>query len=296
MAELRGVAPDAAVTTVAAADLSEGQLREMTGGDLFATAAIAVITGLEKLPKDLEEPLLAVARDLPETSALVVHHGGGVAGKKALDGLKKMAGLVIDCPTLTWQQWPSFVQSEAAAARGSIEAAAVPQLVEAVGQDTRALAAAVAQLVDDSPDGRVTAAQVGRSCAGRASVTGFAGADACLAGRTGDAVEKLRWALATGVSHPQITAALAGSLRQLGKYLAASRSHAGPGGMAAAVGAPAWKLRQIGEQARSWTEPAVAAAIRAVASADADVKGAAGDPDFALEQAVIKVAGWRGRR
>ncbi|MDR1265842.1 MAG: DNA polymerase III subunit delta [Propionibacteriaceae bacterium] len=291
VAQLRAAEPESAVTAATAGELTPGRLMEMTGADLFAPATVAVIRELEKLPPDLAAPLLAVAGDLPEFVALIVHHGGSAAGLKTLGQLKKQAGLVIDCPTPKWaRDWADFVRAEVQAGGGTIEPAAVPQLIEAVGQDSRALAAAVAQLLSDSDRGAVAAAQVKRYFAGRASVTSFAVADACLAGRTGDAIEKARWALATGAGHPQITSALATALRQLGKYLGALRSNAPGGELAKLSGAPEWKLRQLSEQARSWGEPAVGRAIRLVAQADAEVKGAAGDPDFALEQALIKIS------
>jgi DNA polymerase-3 subunit delta len=44
------------------------------------------------------------------------------------------------------------------------------------------------------------------------------------------------------------------------------------------------------EQSRRWTRDTVATAIRLVADLNADVKGAAVDPDYALENAVRKVA------
>jgi DNA polymerase-3 subunit delta len=49
----------------------------------------------------------------------------------------------------------------------------------------------------------------------------------------------------------------------------------------------------IREQARGWDDRGLATAITAVAQADADVKGAASDPAYALERMVLKVTGAR---
>jgi DNA polymerase-3 subunit delta len=289
VADLKAQDPSIAPASVPAEELTLGRLQEMTGADLFSTGAIGVITDIEKLPKDLEAPLLALAAALPPTSALVCHHGGGAGGKSLLEALKKRAALAVECQTLKGRAWTDFVRAEAAGLGGRIDQSAAQVLVDSVGQDTRALAAAVSQLLADSESGQIDGSAVKRYFAGRATVTGFAVADAALAGRAGDAIEKARWALSTGISHPQITSALANALRQAGKYLTAARTLRGPQ-LAAAVGAPDWKLRQLGEQVRGWTEPQLGLAIRAVAQADADVKGAAGDPDFALEQAILAVA------
>ncbi|MDR0990169.1 MAG: DNA polymerase III subunit delta [Propionibacteriaceae bacterium] len=295
VAALRAVEPEASLTTVAAESLTLGQLQEMTGADLFAANTIAVITGLEKLPKELAAALVAVAADLPDFVALIVQHGGGVSGKKTLEQLKSGAGLVIDCPALKPRQLADFVRAEAVAAHGSIEAPAAQQLVDAVGHDTRALAAAVDQLLADAETATITSQQVQRYFAGRATITSFAVADDCLAGRTGQALVKLRWALASGTAHVMVTSALANSLRQLGQYLAATRQQPRPRDLASLIGAPSWKVDQIARQARPWSEPAVARAIRVVAQADADIKGAAGDPDYALERAVLTITRLRGQ-
>jgi DNA polymerase-3 subunit delta len=296
VAELRSQADDASVTSAAAAGLDLGLLQEMTGADLFSTRTVAVVTGAEKLPKDLVTPLTDLARDLPDFVALICQHAGGNEGRGLLDALKKAAAVTVECQSPKPWKLAEFVQSETAAAGGRIDGHSAELLVDAVGQDTRALAGAVAQLLADAETATITAAQVQRYFAGRAGVTGFAVADDVLAGRTGPALVKLRWALATGVAHPQITAALAGSLRLVGKYLDASRRLRGADAISQAIGARGgWQVdKTIRPQSRGWTEPGVAAALRAVAEADANVKGAAGDPDYALEQAVLRIARLRG--
>jgi DNA polymerase-3 subunit delta len=49
-------------------------------------------------------------------------------------------------------------------------------------------------------------------------------------------------------------------------------------------------------QVRGWDAGGLATALRAVASADAAVKGAEGDAEYALERAVLAVSDARGRR
>jgi DNA polymerase-3 subunit delta len=46
-------------------------------------------------------------------------------------------------------------------------------------------------------------------------------------------------------------------------------------------------------QARGWDQAGLASALKAVAVADAQVKGAAGDAAYALERALIAIAGAR---
>ena len=129
--------------------------------------------------------------------------------------------------------------------------------------------------------GRITVDQVRRYFGGRAEVTSFAVADAALAGRTGVAMEQLRWALATGVAPVLITSAMASGIRGLGKLITAGGGQR-EADLAREVGVPPWKLKSMRSQARGWDQGSLATALKAVAVADADVKGAADDAAFAL--------------
>ena len=53
---------------------------------------------------------------------------------------------------------------------------------------------------------------------------------------------------------------------------------------------PPWKIDRVRQQMRGWTPDAVALALRAVAAADAGVKGGGDDPEYALEKAVVTIA------
>jgi len=59
---------------------------------------------------------------------------------------------------------------------------------------------------------------------------------------------------------------------------------------------PPWKLKHLKPQARGWSEAGLARAIRAVAQADADIKGAASDASYTLERLVLTITGLREPR
>src|SRR4029453_4166632 len=105
--------------------------------------------------------------------------------------------------------------------------------------------------------------------------------DAALAGRTGVAMEQLRWALATGVAPVLITSALASGVRGLGKLLTAGSGQR-EADLARGGGGPPGKLKSMRSQARGWDQGSLATALKAVAAADADVKGAANDAALPL--------------
>jgi DNA polymerase-3 subunit delta len=286
-------APEAELTETEAVRLDRGRLTEITNASLFATRRAAVITDLAALPTELQPDLTALATTPLPDLALVLVHGGGPKGKALLDKVKAAGAAVVDCPSIKPWELPQFVSAEVKQLGVAIEAGAAQVLVDAVGHDLRALAAAVRQLAADSEDGRLSAEQVRRYFAGRSEVTSFAVADAALAGRTGLAMEQLRWALSTGVAPVLVTSAMAVGVRGLGKLVTAG------GGLREAdlareVGVPPWKLKSMRAQARGWDTAGLAHALQAVALADAEVKGAADDAAFALERMVLTVS--RARR
>ena len=127
--------------------------------------------------------------------------------------------------------------------------------------------------------------------AGRVEASQFAVADAAVSGRAGQAVALARHAIATGTPPVPIVAALASKLRQLA--IAAAQRNRSPRDGDPAM-AP-WQRKRALRDVGSWTSEGLAAAILAVAQADAEVKGASRDAQFALERAIVRVASARGR-
>ena len=91
---------------------------------------------------------------------------------------------MVRCPKVTKPaDRLSFVQSEIRAAGRSATAGACRALLDAIGNDLRDLAAAVAQLVsDDGTAATVDERMVARFHRGRAETSGFQIADAAVAG------------------------------------------------------------------------------------------------------------------
>ena len=132
-----------------------------------------------------------------------------------------------------------------------------------------------------------------RYYSGRADATGFQVSDLVLEGRTAEALSRLRWALSTGVDPVPLVAALAIGLRSLAAVASAPRGLR-PAELASHLGMPDWKIRNVRAQLPGWRPDGVAAAISAVAEADAEVKGGGSDPAYAVERAVLRIAEARG--
>jgi DNA polymerase-3 subunit delta len=133
---------------------------------------------------------------------------------------------------------------------------------------------------------------VRRYVGGRAEAKSFAVADAAFWGRRRVALEELRWALDGGTAPVLVTSAFAGSARGVARYKAAPRGMR-EADLAREVGVPPWKLRTIRDQSRGWSDAAIARAVRVIAQADADIKGAASDASYTLERLVLTVTGLR---
>jgi DNA polymerase-3 subunit delta len=192
-------------------------------------------------------------------------------------------------------EMPGFVTSEVASHGAKITPDAAAYLVQAVGSDLRSLAAAADQLTNDFPGEQLTIERVQRYFGGRAEAKSFTVADAAFSGKRAVALEELRWALDSGTSPVLVTSAMAASARSLARYLGAPRGSR-DADLARDLGVPPWKVRTVRDQSRSWTPDGIAAAVRAVAVADADIKGQAHDASYTLERLVLTVAGLRDGR
>jgi DNA polymerase III delta subunit len=134
-----------------------------------------------------------------------------------------------------------FVKAEFRRAGRQADQGAVQALLDSIGGDLRELASAVDQLAADT-EGRINASVVARYYRGRAEATGFSVADHAVEGRLPEALEQLRWALATGTAPVLITSALANGVRLLGRVGAAGNKNSMS--LAAEVGTRrAWRSR-----------------------------------------------------
>ncbi len=285
---VRAADADADISELDATELGSGAFAEITSPSLFASLRCVVVRTLESLPEDAVDPIVAYVAEPASDVALVLHHTGGVKGKAVLDKLRKAGAVEVKAVAMKKWDLPKWVVTEARRHQAKIDERTARALVDAVGEDLRALAGACDQLASDSAGEPITEQVVRRYFGGRADVKGFAVADAAINGKTGDAFEQLRWAFASRVDPVLITSAVAGGLRALGRYLAAPRGLS-EGDLAREVGVPPWKLKTLAAQSRGWAPRGIAVAIQAAAQADADVKGAAGDRLWACERLVISV-------
>jgi DNA polymerase-3 subunit delta len=295
-AAVRRVDPEAELSETVADQLTMATLGELAAPSLFSATRCVVVRKFEDLPDESVDGLVDYAGSPAEDVALVLVHSGGPKGSGVLTKLRKSAGVTeVKTAALTAREFPNFVTNELRGHKVKIDADAAAFLVQAVGQDLRSLSAAASQLAGDFEGKPITIDMVKTYFGGRAEAKSFAVADHALFGRAAKALEELRWALDGGVAPVLVTSAVAGGLRGLAKFKSAPRGLRNADLMRE-VGVPSWKLDILRDQARGWEDGGIARAIRVVAAADADIKGRAHDPSYALEKMVLDIVRSRSQR
>ena len=271
-----------------------GTLGELAAPSLFSSIRCVVVRGLENLPDESVDGLLAYAARRPTRSRWCSCTAAAPKGSGVLTKLRKLAAVTESkSGELRASEYPGFVAAEVGGHGATIDRDAADVLVQAVGQDLRSLAAAADQLTSDFAGEPITAEKVKQYFGGRAEAKSFAVADAAFWGRRTEALEELRWALDGGTAAVLVTSAFAGGPR--GGPLPSAPRGMREADLAREVGVPPWKLRTIRDQSRGWSDGGIARAIQAIARADADIKGAASDASYTLERLVLTVTGLRDR-
>lgn len=287
---------EAELSETLAGSLTMAELGDLAAPSLFSSTRCVVVRRLEDLPEESGPGLLDYAAAPAEDVALVLVHGGGPKGSGLLTKLRKLPGVTeVKSAAMTPRELPGFVASELRSHKVRIDPDAADFLVQAVGQDLRALAAAAHQLAGDFAGQPLTLEMVRTFFGGRAEAKSFTIADHAIAGQTALALEELRWALDSGTAPVLVTSAMATGLRSLGRFMSAPRGMRNVDLMRE-VGVPAWKIDILRRQARGWSPDGVGVAIRSVATADAAIKGRADDQAYALEKMVLDVVRARPRR
>jgi DNA polymerase-3 subunit delta len=272
-------------------DITPPELAELLSPSLFSSARVIVLEAAQDAGADIAAAVSGFAAAPAEGITLVVLHSGGGRSKAAKElpaALRKLGAELVECAKVTRPaDREAFVRNEVRRARGRIDAQGVAALIESVGSDLRELSASASQLVADT-GGTIDVHAVRRYHNGRAEVTGFAVAEKVVNGDREGAFESLRWAMQLGVPHVLVADALADAVRTVAKVRAVGGGGS-PNRMAGELGMPPWKVRKAMSQARGWSNVGLAEAMRVGADVNADVKGVAASPEYALERAVARI-------
>jgi DNA polymerase III subunit delta len=285
----------AELTTLTASDVLVGDIADALAPSLFSERRALIIKDLQDLDDDCKDEVTRYLQAIDLTTTVVFIHKGGVKGKALLDAIKKAKPEIISCDPLKKEaEKEQFIKELFLDSGRKASPAAIKALVGALGGDMRELQQAVSQISLDAPSGTIDEAMVDKFHQGRIETTGFDVADATLDGNLPIALVTLRSALETGTDPVMVTSAIASSLRNLAKVSGANRGTKSFE-LAGELGMAPWQIDKARRQLAGWTPRGIAAAVEAVAGADADVKGASSDPIFALEKALATIAAARSR-
>ncbi len=277
------------ITNLFAGETIVGDIADALAPSLFSERRALILRDLQDLPEDNREEIVRYLASPDETMTVVFVHKGGVKGKALLDAIKKVKPEIIACEPLKKEaEKEGFVKELFLDIGRKASPGAVTALVGALGSDMRELQAAVSQIAADAPAGVIDEVIIDKFHQGRMETTGFDVADATLDGNLSVALIALRSAVETGTDPVMITSAIASALRSLAKVSGANRG-VKSFELAGQLGMAPWQIDKARRQLHRWSPAAIADAVGAIATADAEVKGAASDPIYALEKAVTRI-------
>ncbi|WIM67142.1 DNA polymerase III subunit delta [Corynebacterium breve] len=280
------VDPRAEVQRFKAGEVTEGELLQATSPSLFAEERVVVFTGTEAAGKEPTELLLRAAVDPAPGMTLIVCHSGGGRNKSLVPKFKKACEVHEAGAIKNTNELSRWITNEFRSHNVRPTPDVISALQESVGSDLRELAAAVEQLVADT-EGEITVRSVRAYYTGVAEVSGFDIADAAVRGNLNFALGSTRRALQLGISPVAIAAALASKVGDIAKLYS---TRGNPDQLAKQLGMHPFVAKKTMQVARNWSGDAVSEAVIIIADLDAEVKGQGGDPDFAIENAVRRIA------
>ncbi|MFK0084139.1 DNA polymerase III subunit delta [Glutamicibacter sp. NPDC090743] len=275
-------------TRLDATKYEPGELLMATSSSLFSSANLVEVHELAHMNEYFLKDGLAYLKDQAPENVLIMHYSGGTRGKKLIDAIKAAGALIVNCqPVKKDSEKIDFVQSEFKAAKRRITNDAVKALVAAVGNSLAELGSSCSQLIADTT-GTIDQDTVDRYYGGRVEATAFKVADAAISGNAQMALRTLRHALGTGTDPIPIVATLAMKVRQIAKVAGVNEPAAS---LASELGMAPWQVQQAQQQARGWKRSDLALCVEEIANTDRMVKGGSRSPGYALEHAIMFIAG-----
>ncbi len=272
--------PDLEISEIADGEYRAGSLFDYASPSLFGESRLVIIHGpAEGLKEDLKQYI-----DRPADSVSVVVRLSNLVGHSgAIRKELAKSALVVSCEELKKDsERIDFVNKEFKQAKVSIEPTAVRALVQAFNTDLGELGAACSQLVMNFE--KVSLANVEETFGGRVETNAFKIADAALSGNATEAIRLFRHGFATGIDSVALVAALTMRIRQLAKLFNDRNAPA------ATLGMQPWQVDKARKELAGWQELELANLVELAAVTDADVKGAAKDPEYSVERLLLAMA------
>ena len=282
----RGTGAPLEVVDMRAADVRERGLPDLRTASLFGSPRAVVIREAQDLPAPASAALLAeLGAGMTDTTVVLL--ASGTARIVTLARLLKADGARVDVDVpRDWEdrKWADLVSAEFRRAGRSADAGAVQAILEHAGLHVATIVEKVAQAVAAAPKGRIGADAVNAVVVGHGDRGTFAVADAMCDRDPARALTLLRGVLEGGDDPVLVLGALGYRLRSL--VAVAGKLDPKSVGLNVSPG----QTRRLQGVRRNFGPGELTRAYRALADADAEIKGGELPPAFALERAVASVA------
>ncbi len=229
---------------------------------------------LFELKADALKPMLAYLADPDPSATLVLHANAKV--KKSTTLYKRVAkhGVAAEFVTPRERELPRWLQARAKAGSRTLRPDAAALLVEALGRDLGALAAALERLMlfvdGDAP---IELTHVEQTVAHTRTRTVWELVDAIADRDTPKALARAHLLMTQGEHALRLLALVIRQFRQLLLGHAARADGASPEDAAAAAGVPAFRARAFARQLENYSVPELVTALKRLAQADRALKG-----------------------
>ena len=273
--------PALEISEVLEGEYSSGLLLSLAAPSLFDEDRLVVIYGgSEELIKDLETYLENPAQGC----SIVVRIPNQVGQNAKLKSTFAKQALNVVCEELKKDaEKLEFIKGEFKVAGVSLDANASRLLLQAFSSDLGELGAACSQLCSLGKSS-ISADDIESTFGGRLETNAFKIADAAMAGNAAEAIRLFRHGSSTGIDSVALTAALTMRIRQL------ARLFNDRGASGAALGMAPWQIDKAKRELAGWSEHELIELVQLAATTDADVKGAARDPEYSIEKLLLAMA------
>lgn len=254
---------------------------------LFGGRRLVLIRNAHELKKEHTDPLSAWIAD-PADHAILVLIGEGGRVKLAPDVKKNGTVIALEAPK--GRRLISWIRQRGTEHGLKLDERGAWALLDAVGPLLRDLDAALQQLlVQYGPGSRAGANEVRSAFPRLADERIFVLTDAIGERRTAVVMGTLRRLLEQGDEPLVLFGSVVAHVRRM--LIAHRYADAGPKALGDALGMPDWRAKRLYEQAQSYREDELVAALTILSETDLEMKGGDMPPDLALERAVIRIVG-----
>jgi DNA polymerase-3 subunit delta len=242
----------------------------------LTSCRVVVARNASRFTSEELAPIVAYLGDPLPTTSLVLEWVSGAVPKKLLDVIKAAGGHIIDASVPQKQAKTAWLDERFRASGVHLEANAKQAVIATLADDLGRLPGLLDTLLGAfGPQARISLIDVTPFLGESGTVPPWELTDAIDAGRTAEAVDKLRRMLSAGDKHPlQILATLHGHYGRMLRLDGAGASSEAEAAAVLGLKGSTFPARKAMQQLQVLKRQGVTRAIELLAQADLDVRGA----------------------